>query len=131
MNVKRNFSKFWQAFGHPRVFIFMLAGTAFIFLTFLTSSNALEIAISSIASVFIGIGVNNFSSFETHVKDEQKLKQKIDHSIKIMEMTRSGIHKLCHEINDETNPRIKEELAGLEQFMSISIQLIREERSLE
>ena len=76
MTIKKDFSRFWRAFSHPRVFVFMLAGIVIIFLTFFTSSNALEIAISSIASVFIGIGVNNFSSFETHLKDDQKLKQK-------------------------------------------------------
>lgn len=131
MSIKKNFNKFWLAFSHPRVFIFMLAGTAIIFLTFLTSSNALEIAISSIASVFIGIGVNNFSSFEIHVKDEQKLRRKIEHFIKIMEMTKFNISKLGNELNDEAGSRIKEELTSLEQFVNISIQLIREDRSLE
>ena len=131
MSIKKNFNKFWQAFSHPGVFIFMLAGTAIIFLTFLTSSNALEIAISSIASVFIGIGVNNFSSFEIHLKDEQKLRRKIDHSIKIMEMTKLNIGKLGNEVNNEAGFRIKEELTNLEQFINISIQLIREDRSLE
>ena len=129
MTVKKDVSRFWQAFSQPRVFVFMLAGTAIIFLTFFTTSNALEIAISSVASVFIGIGVNNFSSYETHLKDEQKLKRKIEHSIRIMEMIKANIDKLSGEVNHEAISRVKEELDGLGQFVNISIQLIKEDRS--
>lgn len=47
----------------------MVVGIMVISFTFFTDSNAMEIAISAMASVFIGIGVNNFSALETHYKD--------------------------------------------------------------
>ena len=131
MNIKNHLSKFWQAFIHTRVIIFILTGTAVIFLTFLTNNNALEIAISGIASVFIGIGVNNFSSFETHFKDEQKIKSKMDHTKKLMCIIQSRINQLNNDVNDGTCAKTKKELTELEQLINISIQLINESSSLE
>lgn len=130
MNIKNHLSKFWQAFIHTRVIIFILTGTAVIFLTFLTNNNALEIAISGIASVFIGIGVNNLSSLETHLKDEQKLKSKIGHLLKVMEITKSQITRLYNEAGNESCSNMKGELAELEHLVNLSIQLIKEESSL-
>lgn len=131
MALKNHFYKFWQAFTHPRVIIFILAGTAVIFLTFLTNNNALEIAISGIASVFIGIGVNNLSTIETHLKDEVKMKSKITHSLKVMEITRSRIKGIHHQLNKDNAIKMKEELGELEQIISLSIGLIREEETLD
>ena len=119
----------WNIF-HPRVYIFILTGAAIIFLTFFTDNDALEIAISGIASVFIGIGVNNFSSLETHVKDEQKLKAIIGHSVKLMEMTKSRISRLANEASEDGCSKINNELSELEEFMSLGIQLIKENSSL-
>ena len=108
----------------------MIIGTAVMFLTFLTDDNALEIAISGIASVFIGIGVNNLTSLETHSKDEQKLKSKMGHTLKVMEITQSRIKIIHQELNIENCNKMKVELAELEQIISISIGLIKEEESL-
>ena len=64
MKFKITFGHLLLILSHSRVFIFIIIGTAIIFLTFVTNDNALEIAISGMASMFIGIGVNNFSSIE-------------------------------------------------------------------
>jgi hypothetical protein len=74
MNPRKYFRQLWKALSHPNVFIFIVIGTGVIFLTFLTDNNAVEIAISGFASVFVGIGVNNLSSFETSAKDAKKTK---------------------------------------------------------
>ena len=127
MLVNKSFHHFWQTFLHRRVFIFILTGTAIIFFTFLTNNNALEIAISGIASVFIGIGVNNFSSFETHLKDEKKLQTKIGHSLKVMAMVKKRISRLSDELGTEGCFKIKKELIEIEEFMNLGISLIQEE----
>ena len=131
MKLKNHFYYFRKSFFHPRVFIFIIIGKGVIFLTFLTNDNALEIAISGIASVFIGIGVNNLSSLETHSKDEQKIKSKIGYSLKVMEITKSRINRLYTEANKESCCKMKDELSELEQFINPSIQLIKEDSSLD
>ena len=100
------------------------------FLTFLTNDNALEIAISGMASVFIGIGVNNLSSLETHLKDEQKIKLKTGHLLQVMEITRSQISRLAKETGNEGGSKIKDELTELEQLIRLGIQLIKEDISI-
>ena len=122
---------FLRYFFHPRVFIFILIGTAIIFLTFLTANNAVEIAISGIASVFIGIGVNNLSSLETHLKDKQKMKYKIEHSLKMLEIVESQIARIHNEVKTGNYQNIKAEFAALEQFMNLSIQLIKKDEILD
>jgi hypothetical protein len=79
---------------HPRVLIFMLSGIVIIFLTFLTSNSAIEIAISGIASVFIGIGVNNYSMIENHLKEERLVKKKTGQSAHILRVTQAMINDL-------------------------------------
>lgn len=124
MKNKKTISFFWKTFLLPRVAVFILIGTAVIFLTFITNNNAFEIVISGIASVFIGIGVNNFTSFETHIKDEQKLKSKISHSLKVMEITKSRIKVIHDGLSRENCFKMKEELAELEQIIILSLSLI-------
>ncbi|MEO8405092.1 MAG: hypothetical protein ABI480_10865 [Chitinophagaceae bacterium] len=126
MSIKKSFETFWQAFIHPRVFIFILTGTAIIFLTFLTDNDAMEIAISGIASVFIGIGVNNYSSFETNLSNEKKLASRIGHSLKILELAKSQIARIHHELKNGNKQYVKTGIAELEDFMTLSIELIKE-----
>jgi ABC-type uncharacterized transport system permease subunit len=128
--LKNHFLYFKKAFFHPRVITFMLIGIAVMFLTFLTDDNALEIAISGIASVFIGIGVNNLTSSETHSKDEQQLKSKMGHTLKVIEIIQSRIKIIHQEINKENCSKIKVELGELEQILSLGIGLIKEEDNL-
>ena len=125
MKLSKHIHFFLLNFFHPRVYIFILTGAVIIFLTFFTDNNALEIAISGIASVFIGIGVNNLSSLETHLKDEQKLKSIIGHSVKVMEITKSRISRLNKQAGEEDLSKINNELAELEELMSLGIQLMK------
>ena len=129
MGIKKSFETFWQAFIHPRVFIFILTGTAIIFLTFLTDNDAMEIAISGIASVFIGIGVNNYSSFETNLSNEKRLASSVGHSLKIMELAKSQISRIHNELKNGNNQYVNTGIAELEDFMTVSIELIRESSS--
>ncbi|MEO6290107.1 MAG: hypothetical protein ABIO76_09315 [Ginsengibacter sp.] len=131
MEHKKKIQRFWKTFLHPHVLFFILIGTGVIFLTFLTDDNAIEIVISGIASVFIGIGVNNFSMLETHVKDEKKLKLKIAHALKVMEITSSRIQIIYHKLDKESCPKMKVELEELEQIMSLGISLVKEDNLLD
>ncbi|SRR6266498_968268 len=92
----KGFRYFRTLFFKPRVFVFILIGVGFMFLTFLTNDNALELGISGTASIFIGIGVNNFSSIETEQKDEQKLLRKSQQAIKTLVAIQRKIKKLKH-----------------------------------
>jgi len=117
---------FRKVFLHPRVFIFILTGTLIILLTFVTSNNALEIAISGVASVFIGIGVNNYSSFETHLKDEEKIKSRMSYGLKLMAVIQSRITQLNLDVTDQVCDKTKKDLIELEQLINISNQLMNE-----
>ena len=110
--------------------MFILAGALIIFLTFLTQNNALEIAISGIASVFIGIGVNNYTSHETHLLDERKLKSKTDELLRVMEITKSKIGRLTNELEEENHSKIRQEVEELDLLINHGIQLINEGSSL-
>lgn len=122
MSPRKHFHQFWIAFSHPKVFVFILLGAAVIFLTFFTDNNALEIAISGFASVFIGIGVNNFSSFETLMKDKERLKAYVDHSRQLLEMTKSKINRLQSEPSDRKND--KEGLIEIQKLNSLHISFL-------
>jgi len=117
---------FRKVFLHPRVFIFILTGTLIILLTFVTSNNALEIAISGVASVFIGIGVNNYSSFETHLKDEEKIKSRMSYGIQLMTVIQSRIKQINLDVTDQVCHKTKKDLTELEQLINISSHLINE-----
>jgi|GEM_PF-1574507 len=131
MKLKKHFLYFKKTFFHPRVILFLLTGITVIFLTFLTDDNALEIAISGMASVFIGIGVNNFSSLEMQSKDEQKLKSKMGHILKMMEIVHAAFKMIHEELNEENFVKMKTELMELEQIISLSIDLVKDEDTLQ
>jgi len=122
MSPHKHVRQFWTAFSHPKVFVFILLGAVVIFLTFFTDNNALEIAISGFASVFIGIGVNNFSSFETSMKDRERLKAYVDHSRQMLQMTKSKINRLQNEVSDRKNDN--EGLVEVEKLISLHISFI-------
>jgi aspartyl/asparaginyl beta-hydroxylase (cupin superfamily) len=106
------------------VFSFILTGTLIIFLTFLTTNNAIEIAISGIASVFIVIGVNNFSSIETIQRDLQKQKHKDKHLLSIPELVNEKSKRIQSETPEKMNKsREAEELVKL---TGIAILLLNE-----
>ena len=64
MSYIKGFSQFRKVFFQSRVFVFILTGVGCMFFTFLTHDNSMELGISGIASIFIGIGVNNFTAIE-------------------------------------------------------------------
>jgi hypothetical protein len=129
MKVNKHLRIFLQNFFHPQVYIFIFIGAAVIFLTFLTNNNALEIAISGIASVFIGIGVNNLSSLETRIKDEQKLKRKIRHTVKIMELLESRVNQNIIHARNGQYEIVKTEPEELQKFIQVSIELVKDDDS--
>ncbi|HWB25826.1 MAG TPA: hypothetical protein VG738_10115 [Chitinophagaceae bacterium] len=107
----------------PKTGIYILLGTVIMFLTFFTDDNALEIAISGIASIFIGIGVNNFTESETHVKDAAANLKKIESAIKILAFTKNKVNNtemLFKENLDKTVAQ--QQLAELGDFLSLSIE---------
>lgn len=118
---------FWKTFNHPSVIIFISIGSAVIFLTFLTKDNALEIVISALASVFICIGVNNFTTLETRLLDKKNVNIKISHSINVMKITRARIVQMQQSLTRENFDNVKNELAELEQIISLGIEIIKEE----
>jgi hypothetical protein len=126
MQLNKHFHSFLNIFFHRRVFIFILTGALIMLLTFFTENNAVEIAISGLASIFIGIGVNNLSAIETHLKDEQKIKSRLGHAVKMMEIIKSKISRLNGQLNEKNDPAIREELSELEQLAELSVKLIKE-----
>lgn len=118
---------FWKTFNHPSVIIFISIGVVVIFLTFLTKDNALEIVISALASVFIGIGVNNFTTLETRLLDNKKVNTKISHSIKVMRITRARMVQMQKSLTIENFDLIKSELAELEQIITLGMNIIKED----
>lgn len=131
MKIKNNIRKFRQSFIQPRVIIFIIIGTSIIFLTFLTNDNALEIAISGLASVFIGIGVNNFTSFEIHEKDKQKINTKTGHILKLMEIMKTKMVSMSKDLPDQNRQKIIDGFAELEQCINLSEALLNDERKLD
>ena len=121
---------FWRTFTHPRVFIFITIGTAVIFLTFCTENNALEIAISSFASVFIGLGVNNFTSLETHQKDVSQVKSSVRNALLVLEMADNKFEKLQKILNKNPDTQPAEELKELNQILNLLKQLLQTEQEM-
>ena len=91
MKITNYFPYFGKSFFHPGEYLFILIGIALILLTFSSNNNALEIAISGIASVFIEIGVNNLTTLETQSKEGQKIKSKMEHTLNLMRMAQTRI----------------------------------------
>jgi len=129
MTMKKNFIAFWKKFLQPRVIIFVFVGTSIIFLTFLTNNNALEISISAVASIFIGIGANNFSMPETSTNTNRK-NAKMLYLIKTFEFIQSRLNRLDVEAGGESAKKIKQELSELEQLIGIAIHLMNEDDPL-
>ena len=131
MILKKSFKKFWRTLLHPRVIIFMLVGIGIIFLTFLTDDNALEIAISGMASVFIGIAVNNYSIVDTREEDNKQLKHKIRRSLEMMEICVSDLKRINSEEISGITQRYRDELANLQRCIELAIELIKEAGSIK
>ena len=127
---KRYLRHFWQTLFHPRVYGFIIIGSSIIFLTFLTNDNALEIAISGVASVFIGIGVNNFSSLETHQKDEQAMRAKLQHSLKLLAMASTTIENIRTNLAAGNEKQVTTDVNQLENCMILMKQLLKDDAAM-
>ncbi len=127
---KRYLRHFWQTLFHPRVYGFIIIGSSIIFLTFLTNDNALEIAISGVASVFIGIGVNNFSSLETHQKDEQTVRAKLQHSLKLVAMASTTIENIRTNLAAGNEKQVTTDVNQLENCMILMKQLLKDDAAM-
>jgi len=127
MKLNRQNRFFQRNFFHPQVSFFVVTGICVIFLTFLTNDNALEIAISGIASVFIGIGVNNFSSLAIRINDNQIFKNKLGHSIEMLRMVKSQIAIISAEVKQGKYHNVNPKFDELEKFMDLSIKILGDE----
>jgi len=125
---------FWQfskVFFQPNVSVFIAIGAGVMFLTFFTHDNALEIAISGIASVFIGIAVNNFTIVDIHKKDEQIIRAKVTNSMKVLEMTEEKIERAQMDLASGNHQQLIHHFAELRQFMILMKELLKEEESFD
>lgn len=122
----KHFRKHIKIIADRRVAFFLLIGVAVMFLTFLTHNNAVEIAISGIASIFIGIGVNNFSSIEAKSMTEIRLQKKLDHSLRILSLADKKVQQMYRLNNGALHTDIHE----LHEFIKISMELIKEDETI-
>ncbi|MBO9631499.1 MAG: hypothetical protein J7578_00170 [Chitinophagaceae bacterium] len=128
--INQPFSKFWQSFSRPQVFIFILIGSGVIFLTFLTRNNAIEITISGFASVFIGIGVNNFTSYQTHHRDELAMKRKIAHALQILDLVEDKIDIIHDEADNGKKEEARKDFKDLTRYIFLLKQVLKEDEPL-
>ncbi|KYP15528.1 hypothetical protein [Flavihumibacter sp. CACIAM 22H1] len=128
--IKRHLRYFWNNFTRPRVLSFLLIGTAVVFLTFLTNDNALEISISGLASVFIGIAVNNFTAEETRHKDEIAIRSKVTYASKVLEMAEAKLQYICTQSATGNQQQAEDACKELSQLLGLLKLLLKEEKSL-
>ena len=127
MKIRKTFISFWKTFFHVQVIGFILIGTAVIFLTFFTSDNALEIAISGVASVFIGIGVNNFSTLETQVRNKHRLKTGLLHASQTLDFVKDRISKIHRNAGERSDKDLQRSLQELEEFLDFIVHQMNED----
>jgi hypothetical protein len=122
INKSRHFRK---TFLNPRVAGFILTGVGIMFLTFFTNDNPLELGIAGIASIFIGIGVNNFTVIETEQKDERKSSRKTQRAIEMMQHIQVKIKKI--KGLEPANPKlVNPELEEMCDYIELCVQYLEE-----
>jgi uncharacterized protein (DUF2164 family) len=126
MKIRKTLLSFWKTFFHLQVIGFILIGAGVIFLTFFTSNNALEIAISGVASVFIGIGVNNYSTLETQERNKHKLKTGLLQASQTLDFVKNRISKL-HRNTGVRSEELKRSLEELEELLDFVIHQINKD----
>ncbi|HVX50441.1 MAG TPA: hypothetical protein VHB48_09790 [Chitinophagaceae bacterium] len=110
----------------PKTGIYIMLGTIIMFLTFFTADNALEIAISGIASIFIGIGVNNFTESETHEKETETGQRKIQAAIKVLEFAHTKIANTEQLFSENISKEAAiGQLAEIKEYFALSIQQLQ------
>ena len=125
MSYINRFRHFRRTFFKPQVVVFILAGVGIMFLTFLTKDNPLELGIAGIASIFIGIGVNNFTAIGTEQKDERKLNRKTQRAIETLQDIHVKIKKI--KALPANNPElIDAELEEMCDYIQLCIQYLED-----
>ncbi len=131
MRIRKPFHHFWYTLRKPGVSIFIVAGALIIFLTFLTTNNALEIAISGLASIFIGIGVNNFTTQETHYTDELQLQKNHERSLKLLELLQLRMKAAHRHLYFNHTEYLEDDLDELDQLLDMLKQLLEPQEHLQ
>ena len=80
------------------------------FTDFFTTNNAFEIAISGIASVFIGIEANNISAIETNLTDGRRIKSKMGHALSAVPRANTASDKIQTDVNTGNHPQIMKDI---------------------
>ena len=125
MSYLKGLGHFKKLFFKPRVLAFILTGIIFMFLTFFTRDNAIELGISGIASIFIGIGVNNFTAIETEQKDELKIRHKMQSAIKTLVDIQNKINKI--ESLHASHPEImRTEMSEMKDYLDLCIHYLED-----
>ncbi len=124
--IKRKIKLFFEHFFKSNVVVYFLIGIAIIFLTFLTDNNSIEIAISAIASVFIGISVNNLSAHEASHKITLNVQKKINQSVKMLSVIQEKLNRLHEDIETSSKENISKDFEELKAFMKISVEILQE-----
>ena len=94
-------------------------------LTFLTRQNALEFGISGIASIFIGIGVNNFTAIEMEQQDERSQHLKSQREIKTLVHLQEKIKKI-EKLHGDDDRIIRVELEEMKDYIELCLQFMEE-----
>lgn len=119
MPTNRTADNSWDALRTPRVFVFFVTGVVVIFLTFLTDNNAIEIAISGIASVFIGIGVNNFTSIQGKLEEEKLQQQRGQYAKKVLDLMQTRTHHAIQGLQPPDSSALQTDLLEMEQLIGL------------
>ena len=120
------FKTFIQKLVLPKTGIYILLGVGIMFFTFFTTDNAMEIAISGVASIFIGIGVNNFTQAETHEKDKAHQQQVTALAIKILEHAKTKTANTATLLGENITPTTtQQQLTELKDYLELSIEGLR------
>lgn len=127
MHAKRHFKNFWDSLSQPRVFAFIVIGAAVVFLTFFTSNNALELAISGIASIFIGIGVNNFTSQQTQQDDEEAMKKRERLILQLLNMVHTRLVTHSQGLAEGKPPISPGEINEIIELIALLKQVLQDE----
>lgn len=126
MSYLKGFVDFRKILFTPRVFVFIFIGISVMLLTFFTQNNALELGIAGIASVFIGIGVNNFTVIETELKDERRLQRKMQNTIKTLMQIQEKICKIKNFSKNDPEFYLIE-LKEMSDYIELCIIYLKEE----
>ncbi len=127
---KKQFLRGWKVLINPGVSLFIILGTGIIFLTFFTENNALEIVISGVASIFIGIGINNFTTLETRINDERVIKHKMVHALQVLDMICEKVKSTQQQARYRETEQDKINLTELESLLLLLRTLLLDEETL-